>query len=111
LTTIFNRHSIFRAEKTNGFSKRTVRNCLNNTHTNWRRLVQLIIGIRLIEYIQQFTDSRRRQALIIDDSLFKSEFSKETELLARAFYHDKQYCLRGFRALTITFFTHVFSKC
>jgi len=50
----------------NECSKRTVRNCLNNAHTNWQRLVQLI-GIRLIEYIQQFTDYRRRQVLIIDD--------------------------------------------
>jgi len=100
LTTIFNRYSIFRAEETNNFSKRTVRNCLNNAHANWQRLVQLI-GIRLIEYIQQFTDSRRRQALIIDDSLFKREFSKKTELLARVFDHDKQCYFRGFRALTL----------
>lgn len=35
LTTIFNRYSIFRAEKATNFSKCTVRNCLNNAHTNW----------------------------------------------------------------------------
>lgn len=100
LTTIFNRYSIFRAEKANGFSKRTVRNCLNNAHTNWQRLVQLV-AIHLIEYIQHFTDNRRRQALIIDDSLFKREFSTKTELLARVFDHDKQCYFRGFRALTL----------
>ena len=117
LTTIFNRYSIFRAENTNDFSKRTVRNCLNNAHTNWQRLVQLV-GIQLIEYIQRFSDSRRRQTLIIDDSLFKREFSKKTELLARVFDHDKQRYFKGFRALrlerweyllTITFCPHVLS--
>ena len=100
LTTIFNRYSIFRAEPATTFSKRTVRNCLNNAHTNWQRLVQLV-GVRLAEYVQKFTDSRRRQALIIDDSLFKREFSKKTELLARVFDHDKQCYFKGFRALTL----------
>ncbi|WP_353989684.1 transposase [Pediococcus argentinicus] len=100
LTTIFNRYSIFRAEKSPAFSKRTVRNCLNNAHTNWQRLVQLI-GVQLIEYVQHFTDDRRRQALIIDDSLFKREFSQKTELLARVFDHDNQRYFKGFRALTL----------
>jgi hypothetical protein len=48
LTTIFNRYSIFRAEKANDFSKRTVRNCLNDPHINWQRLVQLL-AIHLIQ--------------------------------------------------------------
>lgn len=100
LTTIFNRYSIFRAEKSTAFSKRTVRNCLNNAHTNWQRLVRLVGG-QLIEYVQYFTDSRRRQTLIIDDSLFKREFSQKTELLARVFDHDKQRYFKGFRTLTL----------
>ena len=100
LTTIFNRYSIFRAEKANDFSKRTVRNCLNDPHINWQRLVQLL-AIHLIQYVQHFTDPRRRQALIIDDSLFKREFSRKTELLARVFDHDKQQYFKGFRTLTL----------
>lgn len=76
LNTIFQRYSIFRAESAPTFSKRTVRNCLNNAHTNWQRLVQLL-AIHLFEYVQHFTDLRRRRALIIDDSLFKREFSQK----------------------------------
>ncbi len=91
---------LFLELKKHAFSKRTVRNCLNNAHTNWQRLVQLI-GIQLIDYTQRFSDSRRRQILIIDDSLFKREFSKKTELLARVFDHDKQCYFKGFRALTL----------
>ncbi|MCT3286719.1 transposase, partial [Lactiplantibacillus pentosus] len=100
LTTMFNRYSIYRSEESAGFSKRTARNCLNNVHTNWQRLV-LLVGIQLIEYMQNFTDARRRQALIIDDSLFKREFSKKTELLARVFDHDQKRYFRGFRTLTL----------
>lgn len=58
------------------FSKRTVRNCLNNANTNWQRLVQ-ILAVRPIEYVQKFIDTRRRQALIIDGSIFKREFFKK----------------------------------
>lgn len=100
LTTIFNRYSIFRAEKSDDFSKNTVRNCINDAHTNWQRMVQLC-AINLTQYVLRFTDPHRRQALIIDDSLFNREFSKKTELLARVFDHDKQCYLKGFRALTI----------
>jgi len=97
--TIFQRYSIFRATSAE-FSKRTARNCLNDPRTNWQRLV-VLLAIHLIQYIQRFTDARRRQALIIDDSLFKREFSTKTELLARVFDHDKQIFFRGFRALTL----------
>lgn len=75
LNALLNRYSLFRANESELFSKKTVRNCLN--------------------------DPRRRQALIVDDSLFKREFSKNTELLARVFDHDKQMYFKGFHALTI----------
>ena len=100
IAAVFNRYSIFRANKSKLFTTKTVRNCLNNPHTNWQRLVQLL-AINLISYVEHFTDSRRRQALIIDDSLFKREFSKNTELLARVFDHDKQKFFKGFRTLTV----------
>lgn len=99
LNTVFQRYSIFRALPAK-FSKRTVRNWLNDPRTNWQRLV-VILAVHLIQYVQHFTDARRRQALIIDDSLFKREFSKKTELLSRVFDHDKQVYFKGFRALTL----------
>lgn len=73
---------------------------MNDPRTNWQRLVTLL-AVRLIQYVHHFTDSRRRQALILDDSLFKREFSKKTELLARVFDHDKQVYFKGFRTLTL----------
>lgn len=100
LTTIFSRYSIFRAEPSRDFTTKTVRNCLNDPRINWQRLVNLI-ALHLIQCIQQFTDRRRRQAFIIDDSLFKREFAKKTELLSRVFDHDKQRYFKGFRTLTL----------
>jgi hypothetical protein len=55
----------------------------------------------LITYVEHFTDPRRRQALIVDDSLFKREFSNNTEILARVFDHNKQTYFKGLRALTV----------
>ena len=100
LTTVFSRYSLFRADDPSGFSKRTARNYLNDAQINWQRFV-VLIAIKLIQYIQRFTDSRRRQALIVDDSLFKREFSKKTELLSRVFDHDNQCYFKGFRTLTV----------
>lgn len=39
--------------------------------------------------------------MIVDDSLFKREFSKKTELLSRVFDHDNQCYFKGFRTLTV----------
>lgn len=98
--TIFSRYSFERATADSRFTTKTVRNCLNDARMNWQRLV-LMLGMNLIEYIQGFTDKRRIQALIIDDSLFKREFSKHTELLSKVFDHDNQRFYKGFRALTL----------
>lgn len=100
LTAIFSRYSIFSAQQDPRFTKKTVCNCLNNPHTNWQRLV-ILMAYRLVTYVQNFTDDRRSQVFILDDSLFNRQFSKHTELLARVFDHDKQVCLKGFRALTL----------
>lgn len=100
LGTIFARMSLFRADASAGFTKRTARNCLNDGHINWQGLV-IRVALNLIQYVAHFTDATRRQALIIDDSLFKREFSKKTELLARVFDHDNQQFYRGFRTLTL----------
>jgi len=64
------------------------------------KAVQLL-AIHLITHVEHFNDPRRRQALIVDDSLFKREFFKNTKLLARDFDHDKKMYFKGFRALTV----------
>lgn len=98
--TIFSRYSFERADPDPSFTTKTVRNCLNDARTNWQRLV-LMVAMQLINYVAHFAQAHRAQALILDDSLFKREFSKHTELLARVFDHDHQCYYKGFRALTL----------
>ena len=78
--TIFSRYSFERADPDPSFTTKTVRNCLNDARTNWQRLV-LMVAMQLINYVAHFAQAHRAQALILDDSLFKREFSKHTELL------------------------------
>jgi len=100
LMTIFQRFSLYRAPQDPGFTTKTVRNLINNANTNWQRLT-ILTAQHLIHWLMPLMDARRRQAFIIDDSLFQRDFSKKTELLARIFDHDHGKYLKGFRALTL----------
>ena len=100
ILSIFQRYSLHRAEANPNFSKRTARNCLNDARINWQRLV-LLVAVRLIQYFHQFAAAGRDQAFVIDDSLFKREFSKKTELLSKVFDHDHERYYTGLRALTL----------
>ncbi|EKS50701.1 transposase [Lactobacillus sp. HMSC077C11] len=73
---------------------------MNDARINWQRLV-LLVAVRLIQYLHQFAATGRDQAFVIDDSLFKREFSKKTELLSKVFDHDHERYYTGFRALTL----------
>ncbi|WP_270344756.1 transposase [Ligilactobacillus agilis] len=100
LTTIFVRQSLYRAKEAPAFTTRTVRNFLNDGRINWQKFVCLLASA-VIKCLRPFIDSRRRLALIIDDSLFARPYSKRTELLARVYDHDKHEFLHGYRALTL----------
>ena len=100
LTAIFARQSLYRAKETPAFTTRTVRNFLNDGRINWQKFVCLLASA-VIKCLRPFIDSRRRLALIIDDSLFARPYSKSTELLARVYDHDKHKFLHGYRALTL----------
>ena len=60
------------------------------------------MAVSLIRYLHQFAATGRDQALVIDDSLFKREFSKKTKLLSKVFDHDHERYCTGFRDLTLS---------
>lgn len=97
---VFQHFSLYRAPQSPDFTTKTFRNLIDNANTNWQRLT-ILVAQRLIQWLMPPMDARRRQAFIIDDSLFQREFSKKTELLARIFYHDHGKFLKGYRALTL----------
>ena len=94
------RQSLYRAKEAPAFTTRTVRNFLNDGRINWQKFVCLLTSA-VIKCLRPFIDSRRRLALIIDDSLFARPYSKKTELLARVYDHDKHEYLNSYRVLTL----------
>lgn len=104
LLTLFQRLTLNRSATPTAFSKKTVRNFLNDRHINWQRLVSLA-GRNQIAELSPFIDLRRKAALIIDDTLFKRAHSKKTELLANVYDHaapqGQPRYVKGFRGLTI----------
>ena len=94
MTTIFARKSLYRAQSDANFTTRTVRNFLNDGRTNWQKLTCLLTS-QVIKALRPFIDSRRRLALIIDDSLFARPYAKKAELLARVYDHNKGVYVRG----------------
>lgn len=96
----FTRHSLYRAQASEKFSIRTVRNVLCDGRINWQKLVCLV-AVKLISCLKPVIDKRRRLALIVDDTLMSRSYSKKTELLARVYDHDKHKFLTGYRGLTL----------
>lgn len=60
-----------------------LKNCLNDSRVDWQKMSDYWLLI-LISYVEHFTDTRR-QALIVDDSLFKREFSKKHRAIDSCF--------------------------
>ncbi|WP_260302928.1 IS4 family transposase, partial [Schleiferilactobacillus harbinensis] len=100
IQTKFMGRSLYRAKKAPDFSTHTLRNVLNDGRINWQRLI-CKVAASVAAYLAPYIDHRRRQAFIVDDTLFSRQYSKSTELLARVYDHDSHTYLRGFRTLTL----------
>ncbi|KRM25840.1 hypothetical protein FD32_GL000627 [Limosilactobacillus panis DSM 6035] len=66
----FSRRSLYRAQPSQLFSSRTVRNVLNDGRINWQKLLCLVT-IKMTSILTPFIDKRRRLALIVDDTLIE----------------------------------------
>ena len=96
----FARKSLFRYARSKEFTPKTGRNILNDGRINWQKLVCLSAA-KLIVSLRPVIDCRRRLALIVDDTLMARSCSKNTELLAKVYDHDKHEFLTGYRGLTV----------
>ena len=70
-------------------------------HPHLRGYYILELAAKLIASLRPVIDHRRRLALIVDDTLMARSCSKNTELLAKVYDHDKHEFLTGYRGLTI----------
>lgn len=105
LCLVFSDRSDYMQRKTGtsvcGFSKNTMYRFLDSTKTNWQRFVVLLSSVIIITFMKPLTDDKRKDVLIVDDSLFDRSRSKKTELLANVFDHCSMKYKRGYRMLTL----------
>ena len=82
------------------FAKDTFYRFMNSSSINWRKFT-LQLASAVIGKIEPLTHEKRRNVLIIDDSLFSRARSKKVELLAKVFDHVEHKYTKGFRMLTL----------
>lgn len=82
------------------FRKNTAYRFLNAAYHNWEKLL-LLIASQLVAYIDSLTGNDRESVLILDDSLFSRNRSKQVELLAKVYDHTTHRFHRGYRMLTL----------
>jgi len=73
---------------------------VNSVHTNWSKFMTLLSS-KAIEKIMPLTSEKRINTLILDDSIFKRNRSKNVELLTRVQDHSDMKFYRGLRCLTL----------
>lgn len=86
---------------TEKFGKDTVYRLLNNPSINWMRFTITLATLITTKSIVPLTSEKRRNVLIVDDTLFERPRSKKVELLSRVYDHVTHKYKKGFRLLTL----------
>ena len=101
---VFRNRSMFldmQSGKAPAFRKDTVYRFKNACHINWMRFTTLL-SARIIETtVEPLTSEKRRNAFVIDDTIFERNGSKKVELLAKVYDHARHRFTHGFRMLTL----------
>ena len=84
------------------FCRDTVYRLKNSFYINWQRFTTLLSARIIKDSIQPLTSEERRDAFIIDDTIFERGRSKQVELLAWKFDHARHKTVRGFQLLTLS---------
>ncbi len=82
-----------------GFKKDTAYRFLNSIHTNWQKFICLLAKTITLK-LNPTTSDNRIETLIIDDTIYKRDRSKNVELLSKVYDHNDKRFFRGFRCLT-----------
>ena len=83
------------------FAKDTVYRLRNSTRVDWKRFTTLLSARIIGDSLEPLTSEKRKNAFIIDDSIFERSGSKRVELLAKVYDHAKHRYTWGFRMLTL----------
>ena len=102
---IFSHQSMYMDSKTGksmrDFSSDTAYRFQNTIHINWINFTTKVAATIIKKDFFPATSNDRVNALIIDDSVFGRNRSKQVELLAKIFDHAHHRYLNGFRMLTL----------
>ena len=105
LSIIFTNRSMYMNYVTNHhcpeFKKDTVYRFINSPKIHWQKFTTLLAAKVMNQSITRLTHESRENVLIIDDTLFERNRSKNVELLSRVFDHVKHRYTKGFRLLTL----------
>lgn len=82
-------------------SKDTVYRFLESSSHNWRKFLLLLSSMVITTKLDHLTSENRRSVLIIDDSKYDRNRSKNVELLAKVYDHVSHKYEKGFRLLTL----------
>ena len=100
---VFRNRSMFldmQSGKAPAFGKDTVYRFKNTCHINWMRFTTLLSARIIRETVEPLTSEKRRNAFVIDDTIFERNGSKKVELLAKVYDHTRHRFTHGFRMLT-----------
>ena len=83
------------------FRKDTIYRLKNATRINWMCFTTLFSAKIIGETVEALTSAKRRNAFVIDDTIFEQNGSKQVELLAKVYDHARHRFTRSFRMLTL----------
>ena len=102
---LFTNKSLFRLLSTKkeslNFSKDVVYRFLNSLHYNWSKLLIILSSNIIKTKISNLTAETRVNVLIVDDSTYSRNRSKNVELLARVKDNVLNKYVKGFKMLTL----------
>ena len=93
--------NLLTGRNTPNFAKDTVYRFMKMTQINWMHFTTLFASRIMKEAIVPLNSQERANVLIIDDSMYERNRSKQVELLARVYDHAKHSFKYGFRMLTL----------
>jgi hypothetical protein len=82
-------------------SKDAVYRFLESSSYNWRKFLLLLSSMVIATKLDPLTSENRKSVLIIDDSKYDRNRSKNVELLAKVYDHVSHKYEKGFRLLTL----------
>lgn len=89
------------SENASEFRKDTVYRLKNSTHIDWKRFTTLLSARIITDTIEPLTSGNRRNAFVVDNSIYERKGSKMAELLAKIYDHASHRYTRGFHMLTL----------